>query len=360
MTQILVLFLVMLASVPMVFAGTEGALPAKILERSDSVLRIVPLNLGEAGENWPAARRQEIAGGECRDPQHFLIKLRCDYIRDECPADGFCRIPYSTSGTAFVVGDGSTLVTAFHVAAENESARLHFLGAALLNLPAEKRDEIFSSYRPAFLLFDSNGRKIYDTRDYEQPHRYLSVGDPLESFRRQAKSGMPARLKGFAKDFALIQLRKPVAAGLPVKTPDVSDKIFWALGFPMRTSGRTINYDGFNFYANQGRRQMITELGRTFKFKLKAGDSKFPLLYYGNDIVQGFSGGPLFNERGEVIGIISATLSTHASFSGASFGVPWQDFGPYLLRGASVEGHDLRDQALNALNATVGRRVSAK
>lgn len=353
-----------------------GSLPKSLYTVGESVFRIVPLNLGDSGEASTAKQRQKHLATACKAPINFISKLRCDYMRNQCPKKGDCRIPFNTSGTGFLAENGQTLVSAFHVLGALEKLGVILTSSALVGYSPEQMKDIYQGFRPQFLVFNSGGELVYDTRDYKEPHVFESVGDPMREYERTTIEGfVPANLAGFGADFAIVKLKKSLGPGLKVKLVDQTDSILWAIGYPARTSGREFNYDGYSLAANQGERIPLPVASKLLGFKdpteiAAASDQEtlvaspaFPsplpsslpspttsasnpalmankasataddslLLVTGNDIVEGFSGGPLFNERGEVVGIITASMSDETTSQGVAFGVPWQDFKPYLL-----------------------------
>lgn len=245
-------------------------------------------------------------------------------MRDECSSTEICKIPFTESGSAFLTGDGRTLVSAFHVMAQAELLTLTLLGNTMLNYPPEKLAGIYAGYQAQFLLFNSDDELVYDTRDYVEAHRFSKIGDPLKAVGiAGTDKPLPRGIAQYGQDFAGVRLRKTLGKPLPFASRALrTDEVVWTLGFPMRTRGRQVNYDGFHIFANPGMMFSLSELALAFSFQPSAEADSFPLLAFSGDIVPGFSGGPLLNASGEIIGVVTGSLSNPDEYRGIAFASP--------------------------------------
>jgi hypothetical protein len=95
-----------------------------------------------------------------------------------------CRLDYGHHGTAFLVGDGTTLFTAWHVVNETHEAALTFLSRALQLMSPGDRAKAYHNLEPEFILADQSERIVYDTRlDAARGRKtaYARFGDPLST-----------------------------------------------------------------------------------------------------------------------------------------------------------------------------------
>jgi S1-C subfamily serine protease len=123
--------------------------------------------------------------------------------------------------------------------------------------------------------------------------------------------GMLAKIVGFdkASDIAVLQLSNPAAAALPQATLDRTNTL--------RVANDVIAIGSPEDLANSVTKGIVSAFHRPM--------NQWPC----DDYIQidaavnpGNSGGPLFNERGEVVGINSMILSSNNSFAGIAFSIP--------------------------------------
>lgn len=300
-------------------------LSAELVQATKSVFRYVPLRLGSTGERTEAKDRQAALDSTCKKPSSFLANLRCQYMRSQCSTNDICYIPFVESGSAFLVGDGQSLVSAFHVMGEGEALSFTVLGSTMATYSAEKLREIYANYSADFLLFDSDENLVYDTRNYSDPHHYEVLGDPLWAFGTTATSDiLPAVVAKFSGDYGQVRLQKKLGEGLSFVNTEAVDTnaVRWAAGFPGATQRPDYNYDGFHFYLNPGIGYQWSEVTKALGVSLTPELEAYPLLLSTNDIVNGFSGGPMFDEKGRVMGIVTGTFSDENQYRGLAIVTP--------------------------------------
>jgi serine protease Do len=128
-----------------------------------------------------------------------------------------------------------------------------------------------------------------------------------------------------AADLAMVRLDQRPTGVVPVPLGDsdmaeIGDEVF-VVGAPLGASNTlTVGY-------LSARRQPMRTVGNFFRAELLQTDAA---------INQGNSGGPLFNMRGEVIGIVSHILSTTGGFQGLGFAVSSNTVRETVLSGTQI------------------------
>ncbi len=181
--------------------------------------------------------------------------LNCKALAD-CEGNQ-CIREYQNHGTSFLLGDGKTLFTAWHVAFPTHATPLYFFKNYALTLTHEDRYNLFSVFKPKFILLDHDYNIVYDSR-HETKTRYLNYGDPLSTIF--AKEGhIHSKAYGYfaniPEDFVSIELSYPLGNGLKLQTEPNTDtkQQFLTTGF---------GYDSvnFNFQINAGYSQKLVDL----------------------------------------------------------------------------------------------------
>ncbi len=165
-------------------------------------------------------------------------KLNCEKLKD-CKGDE-CVKPFASHGTAFLKGDGRTLVTAWHVTFQTHAAALTLLADRIFIMTADEKTKIYQNLKPEFILVNHQNEIVYDTRTAEAAQtRYRSFVDPLSSVfsERGSKNNKPFGYYENIKDeLTVIDLQKDLGTGLQVATSADSECITSA-GF---------GYDGYD------------------------------------------------------------------------------------------------------------------
>ncbi len=343
----------------------------------ESIFRIVPKRVF-IFSRYNQEQVASILFTECQqDDLNFVQQLNCEHLKS-CYGES-CYKPYLSSGTAFLIGDGSTLATAFHVSWTSLSAKWLFFKEILRSKDAKKREEMISNFPPEFALFNAKGEKVFDTDDGKVES--ISAGDQLKFIDNFQAGDFPFA----SEDYEFIRLSKVIGKPLRVASvlPSEGEKIF-SIGFPQATKREgSSNSNGFNLTYSEGKVQnpenylneylksnklplaMLrsidteslkqksgAEVLRVFGFSEEIiensiehhGEEKFEtevapsyievyeknhhkyirmldilksksVISHTMDIVPGNSGGPVFNQAGQVVGLNSLTHSTDTRYS---------------------------------------------
>lgn len=200
----------------------------------------IPMNTYAAV--YTHAKAQEYIAKNCQNTHLPMSEiLNCRSLQ-ECNSDD-CRAPFLSSGTAFLVGDGKTLYTAWHVAAQTSEAAIIMVGGFLEHSNEMVRKAAYSKLKPEFVLVDQKDQIVYDTR---QDHNtaYVSMGDPIKVMYAMGHL-TPKDFGAFESspsDFVGIQLSRSVGAGLPIAAnqPVSSDCVYSkSFFFDGKTSSET-------------------------------------------------------------------------------------------------------------------------
>jgi hypothetical protein len=207
-----------------------------------------------------------------------------------------CNISLAFSiGTAFLAGDGKTLWTAQHVAHLVTSINP---GAAT---PSENL---------AVFVFDRSGKLVVDPYEIAVTNKFSRRQLDLPLFM----------VGGTSEDYQAFSLSKPIGQPLPIapSVPAKGERIT-VVGYPSATGPQVANSNLYEDFSDRSPRP--NSIGNTIEFSFgevadyfyyqavlnpdeQRSDSP-QSIYTTADAVPGNSGGPVFNSRGEVIGLVS-------------------------------------------------------
>ncbi|MES2769827.1 MAG: serine protease [Bdellovibrionota bacterium] len=285
-------------------------LPEWVLEKSKSVFRIVM----RVGPEMAPKVDDEILK-KCENPQNTEQKLNCDHIK-KCTSGQPCHLVYQGAGTAFLTGDGSEVVTAWHVVQPNHLPALILLNGFLSKKPLAERQKTLQNMRPEFVLINSKGKVVFDTGSERELPIYANFGDP-NSF---TKMHMDQNPRNVLVDFVKIKINRSIGKGLKFLDleykPDSND--YFAMGYPQKTLRKSkMNSNGFDLFLSKGKLVSSSNYLDQIEWKSieqRDSEAKFfsneYLNFFDIDVVPGNSGGPIFNSDGDVVGIAIATASS--------------------------------------------------
>lgn len=294
-------------------------------------------------------------------------KLNCKQLLECSDENKDCKRDFERHGTAFLMGDGQTLYTAWHVAYFTHGAGLQFAKNYASTQSPERQKEMFQKLAPMFVLLNHDFQVVYDTR-LESQTKYLNFGDPLATVYSfdGVKQGQPFGVfENVPDDFVSIHLTKKLGEGLKQASNfsyDQNTRIT-TVGFGYdghhlsfnqdhghpeslivlkRNSGLylnflleplTMSYEDFTKqslltqamalgYSEESSKAQIAEFGeelisQSIQTLLVAHarhqrdlelESNPYALFTTNSVSSGQSGGPVFNDRDEVIGLIANSI----------------------------------------------------
>lgn len=202
-------------------------------EIDNNTFMIVPLNAYAA--TLPEERARQIYQDECQKQNLSAAQsMNCEIFK-LCKGEA-CRRSYLPNGTAFLLGEGDSLYTAWHVTYQTHAAALFLVYGALENYSEEKRNQTFLNMSPNFVLLNQVGEVVYDTRE-ELPGetKYKHIGDPLATvYNLLGKKDEKAF--GFFEnapvDFVNIRLSRKMGTGLTLYQGALKgNECFFTAGF---------------------------------------------------------------------------------------------------------------------------------
>ncbi|MCR9204966.1 MAG: serine protease, partial [Halobacteriovoraceae bacterium] len=196
--------------------GSVCQLPKDVAQKvSQSIFQIIPINSYAA--HMDVERARELHKESCLQSSPLLHqRLNCEVLRT-CKSEETCVREYGAHGTAFLAG--GKLATAWHVVFPTHSTALLFLQNHLSNLSREELKEKLAVLKPQFVLFNTKGDKVFDTREHkENEATYLTWGDPLSTIYSSngVKKKVPyGHYENIPEDYVFIDLPKTIGPDLP-------------------------------------------------------------------------------------------------------------------------------------------------
>lgn len=245
-----------LASAQQSTQETRCAVSADVSNKIEAnTFMIIPINA--YASTIPEQNAHDFYTKNCALPNLPLSeKLNCEILKD-CHGDA-CVRPYAQHGTAFLKGDGRTLVTAWHVPFQTHAAALTMLADRIAIMTTDEKTKIYQNLKPEFILVNHQNEIIYDTRRPESAQtRYRSFGDPLSSVfaDRGNKNDRPfGYYENIQDELTVIDLQQSLGTGLQVASALDSGCVTSA-GF---------GYDGYDlkFSIVSGKRSTLPTLNR--------------------------------------------------------------------------------------------------
>jgi hypothetical protein len=339
-----------------------GALDDKI---RSSTFMLVPIKQGIASMTTEQARAY--AAKNCGlDTLPVSERMNCR-ILTTCTGDA-CQPVYGDHGTAFLLGNGRTLYTAWHVVNETHLVALTFLLHYLDKLGEADRNKTLRNMEPEFVLLNQKEEIVYDTREDLKrggtKTAYARFGNPLSTmYSQDGRRGDKAYgyEENIPDDFVEIALTRDLGPGFAPASPTGDpNECFVDSGFAFDSRRTT-------FVSHAGRRATLSDMlrnsGQFMRFELEplprprkviekmstvnalmvmgytresavAQTKQYPeqrlreamgtvldvqerrmrdfeveknpaALFVDNPIMSGESGGPLLNMNGQVVGLIT-------------------------------------------------------
>jgi hypothetical protein len=184
-------------------------------------------------------------------------RLNCQVLKS-CKGED-CLREYGTHGTAFSVNGGDEIYTAWHVLFQSHAVALNFLVKGIESHTPEKQSEMFRTLTPSFVIANHNEEIVYDSRDDLTNKRteYIELGNPLSPIYEATglKKDQPfGYYENIPEDFVKVKLTKSISKGLVItKGPQY---FFYNAGF----SFDSVNTE-FNIFSGTGAE--MTELKKS-------------------------------------------------------------------------------------------------
>ncbi len=288
-------------------------IPELVRQKHTSVFRFVELAHSEFSEKLSKEARDDLLKSRCSSKEHFLIALQCQALSGPANHGKEWFIPYLSTGTAFFAENRRTLWTVWHNLYNQNQTLLLFVSRALVKWPMKKRQSSMRKIVPEFLLFDPAGKLVFDSRASQSKPKFLSNGDPAASQVYEHDLIFTTAL-----DFARIEMPRDFQRPpLSLATGESTDNEVFLLGFPgpsMSASPGRVRSNGYDLYANLGSELALSEIFPRVKLPDNEMNAAIkhklaPALQGMNlDVQPGFSGGPILNRKGELIGILTGRL----------------------------------------------------
>lgn len=325
------------------FSLSHKDTPKFLVEAQESVFMIVPYESYEFSPKLTPEKVSFYLENFCEKPTHIVHQLNCDFLKN-CVGDKCNYYPHKSKGTAFLTGNGNTLITSFHVLYGLHRVALLFLGGHLATLEENQAFQIFTSMRPEFKLLNAKGEVVFDTNENNELPRYLNLGHPARfSLSFESKDNTTY----LAKDYVEILLPHSLGKGLQLATNDFASEMkktnqnVYALGFPSeaKRSHDDISSSGHGMYYTQGHmtdfKTTVHKLSESYSDSIRFLQNQDESVMTASlDASSGSSGGPIFNSEGEVIGILSGTHRGNSdTYQGVSFAVHIEQMKKTDLRG---------------------------
>ncbi|MCX6119112.1 MAG: serine protease [Proteobacteria bacterium] len=307
----------------------DAAIPSDVASQEPGVLQLIPLD----AEPWIVTLDSyESTIARVKD-LGLVGNLITDRIRI-CTEKkwSYCDINTTTTATAFLAKDQTTLWSVRH----NFDRQLNSFRSKLRrSLDAAGKAKALDAFEPAFLLYDSQGNLLFDTRAEKDFASFELLGnDDLVHIAGSSK----------ATDVVSLKLSRPIdRKPLPVRETysSIGDATY-ILGFPMETKLRETQHsapdsDGRSYRVSIGKvldpRSSIIGAGGT----LTDDDANLMselFVLTDADGVPGQSGGPIVDTKGNVIGVFSnhckadgreSPADEYCPLGGFGVTVPWMN-----------------------------------
>lgn len=313
------------------FSGLAKVVPCELnkstLEKVKlSTYKIVPIDLFARELSEEEARR--LHKQECLSPKiHTYERLNCK-IFSKCK-DNACKRSFTQDGSAFLLGDGQSLVTAWHITYNSHSSALRFLEDYLSTLDNDTRNNKLSVLKPAFILLDHEERTVFDTREHlSGTVKYLDWGNPLSPIYAKKgikKNGAYGFYESASEDFALISLPESIGPSLQSGTLRTKECLY-SIGqdFQEKTmklvtsGGRKTTFKQLREKNSQMKKPLAAEQRHLRDQTLDQNEN---IIFFKASVSLEQRGGPLVNDQGEVIGITTHRFINHHNESPLSAGV---------------------------------------
>ena len=181
----------------------------------ESIFKVVPINL--FAPELTEKRAREIYQNECLSEKKLTHeRLNCEVLKS-CQGNN-CKKEFGPHGSAFLLDDGKSLATAWHVLYNTHSSALLFLQNFLTGLNDQERNEKLSVLRPAFILLNRHEEVIFDSRkEIADSVLYEDWGNPLSPIyaglgRKQEEAY--GYYENIPDDYVLVSLPRSIGTGL--------------------------------------------------------------------------------------------------------------------------------------------------
>ena len=311
--------------------------PDAIHDKGESVFKIVVLSEEEQTSFEPVQYAFLLEDSVKGDFLDFLYGERVKECKRK--REKRCSIHFAGFATAFLAGDNRTLWTVRHAFDSLLEERLTKLGAGGNKRAPEELYRALQATEPQILLYDRYKNLVFDSRGKKGSVHFAFLGDPkfmrefaLTEFVEQTKDDpdhdarrwadeLSLGVAGKLTDIAKIELSQPLnapALSFAKKVPVAGDAIY-LLGYPTRSQRQAVYgakyYDGHSFHVSPGHAttafQMFHKIFEKFNERAESESKVFHLFekyfyYHDAPSAEGFSGGPILNESGEIVTLQSS------------------------------------------------------
>ncbi len=169
-------------------------------------------------------------------------KMNCAILKD-CKGE-MCLKTYSSHGTAFLLGNGHTLVTAWHVVFQTHAAPLLLFADRISVMDSVEKNRVYQNLKPEFILVNQENNIVYDTREQQnKATRYVEYSDPISTVysERGKKNDNPfGYYENISTEQAVIELQQDIGTGLQLSKQDIQGQCIHSAGFGY--DGHTLNF----------------------------------------------------------------------------------------------------------------------
>lgn len=329
-------FVVSFTSVSLVQANTNSNVPLPVQWAASSVFKVVPLlyppveipiedaksklNEYQISTTDPKAKTSDI----------LLELLRQSYWKAVQEKRSNILLHADTSGTAFAIGDGKRLLSAAHTfrpaikqvgksyyTASHESETTfnpgRFMGRPIERDPQVNQEIIQKLHQiPAhFLLVDSNGKNVFDSRKDPDNCSYRQIGitdafeSPMISYQGETRE-LPWFMTRYAYDYIVIDCKNaltnhPLSVRSFSEAPIRNGEKLYSIGhMDKQVEIAEVTYEENNDWAYYEKRDMRTTTQSAW---LEEKSANHILFVAHGKVRPGFSGGPTVTSSGQVFGL---------------------------------------------------------